>query len=256
MINKSNKGSMVKKWLCNSNSFAACSCSISHNDQSAASKTIDDKRHYPKPVVASKNKQKMYYYKKQKLSKGENDFHGYLQHAKNKESGEYSLNQNATQDSAGVPISTKQRYSAKANKGIHKKSDSLLSVSFQKPKIWSKVTSSFVPQKSLHGKADYSSSVNIKHQRRSSETQFQNQMSVKYEPLQKYKHLEKPSPKTKPNTKTNSRSFYIVGNDNTINTGNLKSFSTKDHNLIPNTLVNMHKSASKKCKKTKAVVSK
>jgi hypothetical protein len=113
-----------------------------------------------------------------------------------------------------------------------------------------------VPQKSLNGKTDYSSSVNINHQRRSSETQFPNQMSVKYEPLQKYKHLEKPSPKTKPNTKTNSRSFYIVGNDNTINTGNLKSFSTKDHNLIPNTLVNMHKSASKKCKKTKAVISK
>ena len=158
----------------------------------------------------------MYYYKKHKLSKDENDLLSYIQSnsSKPKESGEYSLSQNHTLDASEAPKSLKQRCLAKVKKGVHKKTESLCSISFQKPKISSTISSSFVSQKGLVNKIDYASSINIKHQRRSSETQFPNQMSVKYEPLQKNKILEKPSPKLKAKTKANSRTFYLPSKDN------------------------------------------
>lgn len=260
-INKSNKGSLKRTCVCSSNSMTGCSCNLSHADQSITSKTIDDKRYYPKPLVNSKKKQKMYYYKKHKLSRDENELLSYIQsnNTKKKESGEYSIKQNNTLDSVEISKTAKQRCSVKSKKGLHKKADSLCSVSFQKPKISSTICSSFVSQKGLHNKTDYSSSINLKHQRRSSETQFSNQTSVKYEPLQKYKNLEKPSPKSKPSSKANSRTFYLASKDISSKVSkevnNHKSFVGKEANLIPTSILNVQKSACK-AKKVKPTICK
>ena len=145
-----------------------------------ASKTIDDKRYYPKPLVASKKKPKIYYYKKQKLSKGENEFMNYMQCSKEKkkESGEYSLNHNLTIDSVEIPKSSKQKGNCKMKKAGHKKSESISSVSWIKPRISSTINHCFLPQKGIRNKDDYSSSVKLNHQRRASETKFSKHISV------------------------------------------------------------------------------
>jgi hypothetical protein len=116
MTNKSDKGSLKRTWMCSSNSMSGCSWNLSHIDQSINCKTIDDKRYYPKPLVNSKKKQKMYYYKKHKLSRDENELLSYIQsnNTKQKESGEYSIKQNNTLDSVEVSKSTKQRWSVKS----------------------------------------------------------------------------------------------------------------------------------------------
>jgi hypothetical protein len=116
-----------------------------------------------------------------------------------------------------------------------------------------------VSQKGLQNKTNYSSSINIKHQRRSSEMQFSNQTSVKYEPLQKYRNLEKPSPKTKPSSNANSRTFYLASKDLSSkiskDINNHKSFVSKETNLIPTSVANMQKSACKN-KKVKPTICK
>lgn len=82
-------------------------CSI---DSNMGMKTIEDKVIHAKPLVSSKKKQKMYYYKKNKLSKNSKDFMSYIlsSNSKMKESGEYSINQNLTIDSVDIPNAAKQ----------------------------------------------------------------------------------------------------------------------------------------------------
>lgn len=86
---------------------------------------------YPQPLVISKKKPKIYYYKKQKHSQGETDFLMCMHSSKGKkkESGEYSLNQNLTLDSVDVPKGIKQKTGGKMKRIGHKKAESISSVS-------------------------------------------------------------------------------------------------------------------------------
>lgn len=70
-------------------------------------------------------------------------------------SGEYSIKNTFTIDPADIPRSTKLRGSKKSKKGLHKKAESISSVSFSKPKISSTISNSFMGPKSFKNKPEY-----------------------------------------------------------------------------------------------------
>lgn len=77
-------------------------------ENNTCSKTIEDQHLHAKPIVTSKKKPKMYYYKKSKLSKDDDMNYMFGSKSTVKNSGEYSINQNFTIESIDAPKTTKR----------------------------------------------------------------------------------------------------------------------------------------------------
>lgn len=181
----------------------------------------------------------MYYYKKAKLPKTTKDFMSYMlsSNSKTKNSGEYAVNQNLTLDPTSVlPIAP-----SSTTKSSHQKSSSITHIPHSKPRISCTISNTFLP-KSSNKIPVYQPSIQMKHQRRASETQFPAQAKIKYEPLKK--PIDKVSPRVVASKEITNRSFYKKNANISASFTNHRSFLTKDISLVSS---QMHPSKTK-CK--------
>jgi hypothetical protein len=134
------------------------------------------------------------------------------------------------------------------NKGCHKKSESISSVSIKNNKVSSTTNNSFVFSKRGNIKMDYPNTLGMKHQRRASDTQFSSHTRVRYEPLKKKENEVTTSPNNLSNKQFTNRTFYAQrDNLNTSSYKNNKSFNYQPNTLMPGSMI-----SNKTCKKAKS----
>lgn len=134
------------------------------------------------------------------------------------------------------------------NKGCHKKSESVSSVSIKNTKISSSINNSFIFSKHGKIKMDYPNTLGMKHQRRASDTQFSSHTRVRYEPLKKKENELNVSPNNFSKKQFTNRTFYAQGDNlNTSSYKNNKSFNYQPNTLMPGSMI-----SNKTCKKSKA----